>query len=492
MNPSESKPLHPEQVAKPETSLLRAPIWITVIATVILGFFGLAIAAKVFAGLASYKEEPPREEPVQQVLRVEVFEVEATDLRRFVWGFGTAQADREVITSVEVAGRITEAVDLKVGNRINARSITTTPDGASQRLPGDVLVRIDPQTYSEKVSQAESMIEQDAISLERLDTEHATNQKLVENQKRRLKIVEAEFSRLDNLLKQGAGRSTDVDRNRLELEQYQEALTKLEQSLELYPIQRKQLQSQQSSHQNALRLAQLDLEKAIVYPPFSGILSAVYVEEGQYVRPGDRLVQITDVDKVEVAVPLTLSDAAELEKLIEQGKSPIAELAQHEDHFTADDASLSWQGVVKRINPIADESTRTIQAFVEVDNTQQTAPLRPGTFVYARIEANLIPATNGVLIPRDALVDGNLFLARQVENSSSETKISHAERQPVTVLETFQTFALIKENLPKGTQVVMTNLDIINAESVLEVREVHTLEQEFHRLRVPYLEKVTP
>ena len=64
---------------------------------------------------------------------------------------------------------------------------------------------------------------------------------------------------------------------------------------------------------------------------------------------------------------------------------------------------------------------------------------------------------------------------------------SEARSVPVTVVNTYQSFALVRGDLPQGAEIVMTNLDVVIDGALLEVRDRHTLAEEFRRLQVPYL-----
>lgn len=440
----------------------------------------LSFAGGIFIELASFKSDPPREEPGAKVLRVEVYQTEPARFRHYVSAFGTAEADREVVVSAEVAGQITSAEEWEVGDVVTGNEIVLDADGTSQRVSADVLAKIDPQTYQERVGQVESLLDQDEIRLQRLDQEHATNKRLIEQQKRRLATIQAEFDRLTNLRKQGAASETQVDRVKLELEQYKETQIRLEQEDELYPIRRKEILSQQSAHQNDLRLAKLDLEKATINAPFSGVISDIFVERGQYVRPGEPLVQITDVAHIVIPVPLLIEDAEEVEEQLRTGKYPDAELVRRKQDFGTE---RHWRGVVRRLDPIVDQQTRTRTAFIELANKDQSEPLQPGAFVYARIRVLEIAEDRGLMIPRHAIVNGKVFVTQKRDDSLV------AQRQPVEVLETFQSMALV-DGLQSNGEVVMTNLDIMEDGKFLEVTNVNALQSELDRLQVPSLEVI--
>ena len=469
----------PDAEFQPASLLLRGGISVLLIVATLGG------AGIVFGRLASQKQQPPREDPVPAVFRVETYVVEAMPLRRYLAAFGTARADREVVVGAEVAGRTTETGRQNVGDRVEGPQVSIGADGKSLRHPGSTIVRIDPQTYEERVQQAQSQISQSRVDLERLDQEHATNDLLIKQQQERLVTARREYERARTLLAQQAGRESDVSQAELQVQQYDEGLIRLRNEQQLYPIRRQQAEAKLQASTSDLALAMLELEKAHVRAPFTGVISAIHVEEGQYVRPGDPLVRITDLDIVEVPLPIGLPDAAIMTKMLAAGERPRAELVTDESRlFTGD---TPWEGVVTRISPIADEHTRTVNVFVEVDNRQAHAPLLPGSFVFARVAADVIPEQAGLLIPRDAIVDGQVFVAVAREAEADEAARSEARSVPVTVVNTYQSFALVRGDLPEGAEIVMTNLDVVIDGALLEVRDRHTLAEEFRRLQVPYL-----
>lgn len=499
-----------QKTPKERTTPLRQPVrdrfrwpvtalWLRTLISMGLIVVLLLLGARSFHFLSGFKADPPRESRPVQALRVEAFVVEQTELQRFLSGFGTARPDQEVVVSAEVAGRIAQTEDLKVGHAVSGPEIVISEEGRSVRRTGDVVARIDPQTYQERVAQASALVEQDRIALDRLEREHATNERLLEQQEERLATIQAELKRFERLLGEGAGRESDVQRTRLEVEQYRETKIRLQNDIELYPIRKRELQSRLASRQNDLNLAELELEKATVSAPFSGVLSEVYVEAGQYVRPGDPVFQVTALDVVEVPVPVPADDADQMERLIGAGRYPRAELARNADHFVQAGATV-WTGVVRRMSPAADERTRTLMAFVEVDNAEQPVPLKPGTFTYARLEAGRLPASQGVLVPRDAIVNGDVFLVRDREDVSPDDQEGNgppppsqstvARKQPVSISQVMQTFALLEQGLKAGDRIVVTNLDIIGDGMPIDVQADRTLDDEFARIRVPYLERI--
>lgn len=410
--------------------------------TIGLSLVALAVGLGAFVGLASLKPLPASRDKIVKTYNVEVFDVEPSDLREVISAFGTARAEREVVVAAQVAGTIVELHPrLKVGQTVRA-------GGESQRIPGDLLVRIDPRTYQERVTQAERRIAEDQAELDRLLREQKNNEALLKQADEDVRAYREEYDRIRSLSDRGVATPNDLTKARLELQRYEAALLQRQNEQSLFPLRIEQLQRRMATNQSDLQVAKLDLGHTEARPPFDGVISEVMVEQGQYVRVGDPVIRLTDPSAVEVPVPLTLHDFARLQGKLEAGRStgefPPVALAENET------AAPRWGGRLVRTAPEADERTRTIMGYVIVDNRKQSVPLLPGTFVNARIDGPALK--DAMVVPRDAVIEGRLFVA----NGDGS-----AEQREITVDRTLQTLAVVSRGLRAGDKVILTNLDVV-------------------------------
>ena len=462
----------------------------------------------VFQLLASLKQPPAEREPIEKIYNVEVFDVESANLQEIISGFGTARADREVTLAAEVAGSI-ESVHprLKVGREVHPQRIRLDNSGRSKTIPADVLLQIDRKTYQQRVEQSQKRIAEATTELQQLEQEKKNLTSESEQAKADITEYRREFQRIVQLQKDGVLVESDVTKSRLELQRYELFFTRAENQVKLLPFREKQINARIETYHTDLRLAQLDLERTMVIPPFSGTLSEVTAEIGQYVRPGDPLVTITDKSIVEIAIPITLEDFAKIEPELRQGESnsqrkPWAALAENESD------APRWKGRVVRAAPIADELTRTVNIFIRVDNrsppdlTEENStknrkpwsPLLPGSFVHARIDGPILKQI--LVVPRDAIVNGRIFVAvamnkPMADDSESQPdssidkdfhpqqkKILLVEERAVTVKRTLHSFAIVSDGLKPGDWVILTNLDIIHPNAKIRVRSHRKLADE--------------
>ncbi len=143
--------------------------------------------------------------------------------------------------------------------------------------------------------------------------------------------------------------------------------------------------------------AQLRLRNATVRAPFSGIVSARAVEPGQYVGIGAPLISIVDLSTVELRANAAVADGA----LLRRDQTVM---------ITVDGVEgRSFEGRVARINPVAEEGTRTIPVYVMIDNSDGI--LLGGMFASAQVVVDAVE--NAIAMPTRALredVDGPYVL----------------------------------------------------------------------------------
>ncbi len=125
-----------------------------------------------------------------------------------------------------------------------------------------------------------------------------------------------------------------------------------------------------------LTRAELDLEYMIVRAPFDGALQSRIVEVGDFVKRGDPIARFVDNRRIIVSANLSEFDA----KYVAVGDVAEARLATGEQ----------VRGKIRYVAPVADESTRTFEVELEVDN--QDGTLRAGGTAELLIPAELVYA----------------------------------------------------------------------------------------------------
>ncbi len=297
------------------------------------------------------KPEPEKTEETQRLLSLFVDEVREKTVRLSVQSQGEVRARTEIELSPRVAGKI-------------AFIAPQFADGAAFSK-GDLLVQIDDQDYKLAVTRAEARVAEANVAIM---TEQAT----------------ADIKRRQW---ESTGRTHEPSPLQVNKPQVLEAQAKLR------------------SANADLEEAQLNLARTRVVAPFSGRVKERRVGLGGFVTSGTQLGRIFATDVVEVTLPLTDSQLAELDLpmgfVADVGMGPEVELSSQ-----IGNRKRSWQGQVTRVHAAVDPATRLINAVVEVVGpyaaaTDNGAPLAVGMFVTASIRRN--EATTAAMVPRTAL-----------------------------------------------------------------------------------------
>ena len=439
------------------------------VVSILLIVFVLGIGVAGFGMLASLRKPPEPREHQDPPLNVEVYRVENYPLREYLEAFGTARADREVVVSAEVSGKIVELLpDLEVGKLVNSKHYPQDTDSsnAPPAIEPDRLVLIEQFGYEKRLESAAARFLEAEAEVDKLVKEEQSTKRLLALAVQDYKTYQTEYKRRKDLVDKGVGSRADLSNFELNLSTYEKNQEQLQNQWDLLVDRKKQIAAKADVLEAERDLAQQDLDKTSIMPPFDGYLSEVLVELGQYVRIGDPLVRLTDVSRVEIPVSLTLQQYAKLKPALDRGETPLAALAQHRG------ANGRWNGHVVRVSPEADERTRTIQAFIVVDNETQEVPLLPGTFVFARIEGPAYKKNELFAIPRDAIFQNRVYI---VEGEL-------AKQRTIDIVDTLQSFALVNMGLAADDKIVLTNLDVLrDGDEIKPTDEVRTLKTELER-----------
>ena len=174
-----------------------------------------------------------------------------------------------------------------------------------------------------------------------------------------------------------------------------------------------------AAHQAAeanVALAAARLEKATVAAPISGVVGLRAVSVGAYVNPGDRVVELSDIDPVKV--DFRVSELA----------YPALRTGQTV-HVTVDALpGRSFDGTVYAIDPVVDVNGRAVRLRARVPNPDGI--LSPGLF--ARVDIVTDRRENAVLVPESAVfAEGDTrYVYRIVDGRAARTAVELGQRRP--------------------------------------------------------------
>ena len=225
---------------------------------------------------------------------------------------------------------------------------------------GDVLITLDSAEYRAQVAQTEATVEANRLTFER----------------------SAEL----------------VQKNMLSQQDYDQATARLAESRAL------------------LQRHRVLLDKTALRAPFDGVAGLRLVSPGAYVRPGQDLVNLEDLDplKIEFRVPERHAAAMTVGRPLTVRVDAVP--------------GREFSGTIYAIDPRLDASTRTFALRGTVPNTEGL--LRPGMF--AQVELTVGERPQALVIPEQAIVPRGerLFVFKVVDGKVAFTPVRTGLREP--------------------------------------------------------------
>ena len=136
-------------------------------------------------------------------------------------------------------------------------------------------------------------------------------------------------------------------------------------------------------------LAEISLNKSLISSPLKGTIKTRHIKVGEFVRKGDKLVEILDIDKIIVKVNIPEQEILS----IQVGQNVEVALYIME--------KKTFLGRVKNIGLEADSSNRTFPVEILVDNRERQ--LRAGMLARATFTKNV--DQDQIVIPRHTILE---------------------------------------------------------------------------------------
>ncbi len=150
-----------------------------------------------------------------------------------------------------------------------------------------------------------------------------------------------------------------------------------------------QSRNQRDSANFQEQLAEVNLKKSVVRSSIRGQVKSKDTKPGEFVRKGDKLVEILDLSQLLVEINVSERGILKLKK----GQSVAVELYAQNGHTLA--------GKIRTIGIEADARNRTFPVEIEVDNPKER--LRPG--MLARVTINQGVLKKQLVVPRHAIIE---------------------------------------------------------------------------------------
>jgi len=171
---------------------------------------------------------------------------------------------------------------------------------------GELLVRLDDRIYLQKLQQARATLASQQAALANSEQQRRSaearlrsGEAQVEGARVALDIAEANWRRIEPLMKKGVVTASDADQTRAAAEQARAAFDQAKASLEVARedlqsviVNRQSLEAAVEGAEAAVHLAEIDLANTRITAPQDGRLGEVGARLGQYVAAGTQLVAL--------------------------------------------------------------------------------------------------------------------------------------------------------------------------------------------------------
>jgi multidrug efflux pump subunit AcrA (membrane-fusion protein) len=391
---------------------------------------------------------------------------------------GEASTWRVVTVGAEVAGRVLKKSEsCRSGLSVSA---------------GEVLFELDASVYELERERIAAKLAQTKAELASIQVEQASALSLLKLAEEDQVLQREHLLRVRSLFERKATSETELDaaarqeltsRNAVQSQRNQ--LASLKQSL---AIREAAVQLAEAE----LRRAELDVERCTVRAPISGRVVEDVHEEGDYLRPGETLVRLSDSSRMDIRCSLRSEELAWVWRFGSQRDAPPRtseqptevsalglELPQVpcEVVYELEGVETVWRGRLERMEGTGmDRATRTHPCRVVVDEplsgevtqSNPSAAASPPALLSGMFVSVRIPITAPVplfRIPAESLRPGEkVWLARD----------GHLKLADVSVVQQLEDGLLVhqlEESLVDGDRVITSPLAVIQDGMAIEIQE---------------------
>ncbi len=319
----------------------------------------------------------------------------------------TAVASRnEVIEYITVVGNLIGQVTVDVVPRVAGRLDSITARLGDRVTTGQVIAKIEDRELQQQVKQLQQNVK--------------VNQATVTQRESDLQLRKTTLARHEELLARGLA-------TRQVVEDATAAFNSAVAAVELATAQLGQTNAR-------LEELRITLSNTTIVSPVDGFVGRRNLDQGAFAGANTAILSVVDISTVRLVSNLVEKDFRRVTAGVE---------AQVEvDAFPGE----QFSGVVSRVAPVFDASTRTASMEIEVPNPGYR--LKPG--MYARVRLTVDRRPEALTVPRNAVVDSEgqrgVFLIDGQTATFQPVRTGLQDSDQIEIL----------EGLPEGTRVVTT------------------------------------
>ncbi|HZO86036.1 MAG TPA: efflux RND transporter periplasmic adaptor subunit [Verrucomicrobiae bacterium] len=334
----------------------------------LLLFCGLAMAMSLTGCHESSTASSTQPKTPQSVARsVSVATVSKRPTERTITVLGTLQAKQEVLLSAKVSGRL-KVIQVDIGSAVKA---------------GDVMARIEPRDYELQIQQAEAALAQTRarLGLPLEGTDDSADPEKVSSVKEARAVYEE--SSLNRERARNLDQAKLIPKSELDAAEaaYNVAYNRYQAALD----EARQRQAALAERRAELEIARQKLADSAVKAPFDGVVQTRFVNTGAYLKEGDPVVALVQMNPLRLRLEVPEPQAARMRH-------------GQQVRFSLTGEDTQRKTTIARINPALDKESHMLGVEADVEND---GALHPGAFAQADIVVQ--NETQTLIIPPNAI-----------------------------------------------------------------------------------------
>jgi len=264
------------------------------------------------------------------------------------------KVESQIVHSEEIK----ESITLQ-GQTIHNRTIDikseTTGNIVNKNYKRGKIVTSDEILVEISIEDRQELLNSYTKELERNKKEILINEKKRDNSvfkiNEQIKLYEIEYQSAKQLIDKGLSSKSKLSLASFNLANAKSNLNDINLN---YQLQVAILETQLANIKSKIKNIKIDIDNTKIKSPFSGIINNSYVEIGDYVRPGNVLFSVVDLNPIKIQGYLSESDI---------NRVKVGTIA-----IVSNSNSITKKGEITFISPTAETSTRTFEITIEANN----------------------------------------------------------------------------------------------------------------------------
>jgi multidrug resistance efflux pump len=314
----------------------------------------------------------------------------------------TAKVERGTLTAtVAASGTLAATVQVQVSSQVSGQIREVLTDFNAEVRKGQVLARIDPETFEYRVRQAEADLEaaraqvgvqQATLAARRSDLARAT-----------INYEEAirDFERKQDLVARNFISPAERDKARSVARALEQDVASAAAQIDLWEAQVRNARSTVQQRDAQLASARVDLGRTVIRAPVDGVIDELFYDAGEHSLQGFRMALMHDPEAVWVSANIKETDIRNVHPgaavKVKADSNPSADIQGRVTRVR--EATLSEAAMMPNPNANGVFTKITQRIKVRIDLEPTDVHLRTGTMVSIRIRKSDGPAAPAPAAP---------------------------------------------------------------------------------------------